>query len=66
VKRRREGVSERHHPTPEERDERVSLAPLDFETAVAGLLAVQPDNEGEDEHGPQGAVGEAEGASPEG
>ncbi|MCU1461319.1 MAG: hypothetical protein JWO37_1394 [Acidimicrobiales bacterium] len=33
-----------HHPTPEERDEPVAI-PLDFTEAVAGLLAVDPDDE---------------------
>jgi len=32
------------HPTPEQRDERVSL-PLDEETALRALLAVDPDSE---------------------
>ena len=32
------------HPTPEQRDERVSL-PLDQETALRALLAVDPDSE---------------------
>ena len=32
------------HPDPQ-RDEPVSLAPLDFETALRGLLAVDPDSE---------------------
>jgi hypothetical protein len=56
----------RRHPTPEERDERVSLYPLDFETAVAGLLAVKPESpdelaaeemvsEGDPNDGPGGA-----------
>lgn len=33
-----------HHPTPEERDERVIL-PLPPETAISALLAVEPDSE---------------------
>ena len=39
-----------HHPTPEERDERVSLAPL--EEALKGLLAVESSDD--DESGDQG------------
>jgi len=30
-------------------DERTSLAPLDFETAMKGLLAVKPDQDAADE-----------------
>jgi len=37
-----------HNPTPEERDERFTI-PLDPETALRGLLAVDPDDD-EDEH----------------
>jgi hypothetical protein len=44
-KRREPPKPERPHaryPTPEERDERVSI-PLEFDQAVKGLLAVDPD-----------------------
>jgi len=34
-------VPEKHHPTPEERDERVSL-PLPPEQAIAAILATGP------------------------
>lgn len=39
----------KHHPTPEERDERVSV-PLDPAEFIEGLLAVDPedDNEGDE------------------
>ena len=37
-------VPEKHHPTPEERDERVSL-PLPPEVAIPALLAVDPEDE---------------------
>ena len=38
------------HPTPDERDERVSI-PLDPETALRGLLAVGPDDDdGDHDH----------------
>lgn len=33
-----------HHPTPDERDERVKM-PLPFEEALRGLLAVDPKSE---------------------
>jgi hypothetical protein len=36
-----------HHPSPEERDERVSLAPLDPEEALRGLLAVETEDDDE-------------------
>ena len=36
------------NPTPEERDERFTI-PLDPETALRGLLAVNPDDEGQDQ-----------------
>lgn len=38
-----EGVTT-HHPTPDERDERVSI-PLDFHTALRAALAVDPESE---------------------
>jgi len=37
-------VPTKHHPTPEERDERVSV-PLDPKTFIEGVLAVEPDDE---------------------
>lgn len=36
----------KHHPTPEERDERVSV-PLDPKMFIEGVLAVEPDDEDE-------------------
>lgn len=36
-----------HNPTPAERDERIKL-PLDPETALRGLLAVEPGDDDED------------------
>lgn len=40
-----------HNPTPAERDERVSLYPLDPEKALAALLKVDPESDPvEDEH----------------
>ena len=36
-------VPEKHHPTPEERDERVSV-PLDPTEFIEGVLAVEPDD----------------------
>jgi hypothetical protein len=45
-------VPEKHHPTPEERDERVSL-PLPPEVAIPAILATgpHPDDESESEDG---------------
>ncbi len=37
-------VPRQYHPTPEERDERVSL-PLDPETAIEAILATGPHSE---------------------
>lgn len=37
-------MPEKHHPTPEERDERVSL-PVEPETAISALLRVDPESE---------------------
>lgn len=37
-------VATKHHPTPEERDERVSV-PIPAEVAVEAFLAVDPDTE---------------------
>ena len=42
--RRTVAVMTQSHPTPEQRDERVSL-PLDQETALRALLKVDPDSE---------------------
>jgi hypothetical protein len=41
-------VPEKHHPTPEERDERLKL-PLDPEKAIEAILATgpHPDEEGD-------------------
>ena len=44
-------MPKQHHPTPEERDERVSL-PLDPETAIEAILATGPHSE--DEHASNG------------
>jgi hypothetical protein len=41
-------MPEKHHPTPEERDERVKL-PLDPETAIEAILATGPHPEEDDE-----------------
>lgn len=49
-------VPEKHHPTPEERDERVSL-PLDAETAIAALLQVDPESEPVEEQENQDQAG---------
>ncbi len=38
-------VPEKHHPTPEERDERVSL-PLPPEQAIEAILATGPHTDG--------------------
>jgi hypothetical protein len=38
-------VPEKHHPTPEERDERVSV-PLTPDQFIEGVLAVDPDEGG--------------------
>lgn len=40
----------KHHPTPEERDERVSV-PLEPEDFIEGVLAVDPDDDDHDEDG---------------
>lgn len=40
-------VPEKHHPTPEERDERVSL-PLPPEVAIPAILATGPHPDEED------------------
>lgn len=45
---RRPEMPEQHHPTPEERDERVNL-PLDPEAAIGALLQVDPESEPVDE-----------------
>jgi hypothetical protein len=37
----------KHHPSPEERDERVSV-PLDPAEFIEGVLAVDPDDESDD------------------
>jgi len=37
-------VTTKHHPTPEERDERVSV-PIPADVAVEAFLAVNPDSE---------------------
>src|SRR5438105_3532558 len=37
-----------HHPTPEERDERIAI-PLDPEEALRGLLAVKPEPEDDEQ-----------------
>ena len=44
---RLDSVPEKHHPTPEERDERVSV-PLPPEAFVAGILAAGPHPNGQD------------------
>ncbi len=41
-------VPEKHHPTPEERDERVSL-PLPPEVAISAILAAGPHPDDEDD-----------------
>ena len=41
-------MPEKHHPTPEERDERVNL-PLDAKKAIEAILATGPHPEDEDE-----------------
>ena len=38
----------KHHPTPEERDERVSV-PLEPEEFIEGVLAVDPDEDEDSE-----------------
>jgi hypothetical protein len=43
-------VPTKHHPTPEERDERVG-APLDPKVFIEGVLAVDPDDEDGDAYG---------------
>jgi hypothetical protein len=40
-------VTTKHHPTPEERDERVSV-PLDPKVFIEGVLAVEPDEDGDE------------------
>lgn len=41
-------VPEKHHPTPEERDERVSV-PLEPAEFIEGALAVEPDAEDDED-----------------
>lgn len=41
-------MPEKHHPTPEERDERVSL-PLSPEIAIPAILATGPHRDEDDE-----------------
>jgi hypothetical protein len=46
--RRIDGVPEKHHATPEERDERVKL-PLDPKKAIEAILATGPHPEDDEE-----------------
>lgn len=39
-------TGKRHHPTPEERDERIEV-PLDPEVFIEGVLAVDPEDDTE-------------------
>ena len=41
-------MATKHHPTPEERDERVSV-PLEPAEFIEGVLAVEPEDEDDDE-----------------
>ncbi len=43
----------------DDKDERVTLAPLDPETALRALLAVKPDADAEDDKVPEKVEGEA-------
>jgi hypothetical protein len=43
-------VTEKHHPTPEERDERVKL-PLDPEAAIEAILATGPHSTADEDDG---------------
>ena len=45
-------MADRRQPTPDERDERVTI-PLGFEEAVRGLLAVDPDSDPEEDSAPE-------------
>jgi hypothetical protein len=44
-------VPEKHHPTSEERDERISV-PLTPEQFIEGVLAVDPDEDDDDAERP--------------
>jgi hypothetical protein len=41
-------MPEKHHPTPDERDERVTV-PLPPDEFIEGVLAVKPDDEDDNE-----------------